>query len=159
MKKYQVVNGTRYSENTPAKVIKLLEEAIRHNFRIRVFYGDTETGRDWMEENGTIGTIGRSTGEIKIPLLIKTKRSIGGGSLLDGCIVKITMNEATMYQHEKYHLPEMKILPATEHLQEKGYTHTAFVFNKGNFEIHANFKSQEQAAKWVDFIRGKRNSK
>lgn len=49
--KYKVVNGISYHENTPDAVIRVLENAMRTNKRIRIFYGDTETDTDlWIEE-------------------------------------------------------------------------------------------------------------
>ena len=95
--KYKVVNGTSYHQNAPDAVIRVLENAMRTNKRIRVFYGDTETGRDWMEIYDTIGTIGRSCGQNKIPLLIKNSRSYGGCAILTDCIVKITIDKEIVY--------------------------------------------------------------
>lgn len=112
--KYKVVNGISYHENTPDAVIRVLENAMRTNKRIRIFYGDTETGRDWMEIYDTIGTIGKSCGQNKIPLLIKNSRSYGGGAILTHCIVKITIDKEVVYKHPKYYLPEMEIKEASD---------------------------------------------
>ena len=46
---YKVYNGTWYCLDTPDGVIYILDGAMKNHKRIRVFYGDTETGRDWME--------------------------------------------------------------------------------------------------------------
>ena len=103
---YQVVNGTSYHEDTPQRVVNILEN-LRHNgSRLRIHYGDTDTGRDWMDENDVTGYVGRSGGSIKIPLLIHNSRSSGGGGILDHCIVKITTTcqpKRTLYIHPKYH--------------------------------------------------------
>ena len=96
---------TTYNKDTSKKVIDILENAIDTRKRVRVFYGDTKNGRDWLEEYGTIGRIGRSCGENKIPILIANSRSLGGGALLDDCIVKITIDKTVVYQHELYNLP------------------------------------------------------
>jgi len=94
-----VVNGTTYHDETPSKVIDILEAArlnhvddqygrpLRGHLRLRLHYGDVKTGRPWGDSE--TGQIGRSTGTSKIPLLIKTRRSMGGGGILDHCIVKI----------------------------------------------------------------------
>ena len=119
--KYKVVNGISYHENTPDAVIRVLENAMRTNKRIRIFYGDTETGRDWMEIYDTIGTIGRSCGQNKIPLLIKNSRSYGGCAILTDCIVKITIDKEVVYKHPKYYLPEMEIKEANDTLKADGY--------------------------------------
>jgi hypothetical protein len=87
---YKEVNGTSYHKNTPQQVIDILERARENRTRLLFDFGDTKTGKSWGEVYDIRGTIGRSTGTIKIPLLIKTTRSFGGGGLLDHCIIKIT---------------------------------------------------------------------
>ena len=90
-KQYKVVNGTSYDSRTSDEVINLLEHYRSNKQRIRVFYGSE--GRCWNEEHDTMGTVGRSTGTCKIPLLIKSSRSYGGGSILDDRIVRIDVKE------------------------------------------------------------------
>lgn len=105
---YKIVNGTYYHKETPDQVIEILEGS-RLSYRekrLRVHYGDTKTGKDWMEQYDIMGYVGRSMGPIKIPLLIHNKRSMGGGGMLDHCIVKITETvkpHKVLYQHPKYH--------------------------------------------------------
>lgn len=108
MKSYKVVNGTYYDENTPDEVIRVLENARKNRQRIRVFYGNTITGQDWGEDCDTMGYVGRSCGEVKEPLLIKTKRSDGGAAILTGCIVKITIDKRTFYCHPNYRYPVLE---------------------------------------------------
>lgn len=146
---YQIVNGTAYHEETCQEVINILEN-VRHNrSRIRVFFGDTITGEDWKEENDIIGYIGRSTGSIKIPLLVKNSSSYGGGALLDHCIVKITVDKMTVYKHENYHLGELFIT-------ESGITEYPFsVFV--DLKCQANFKTKEKAENYILFLKGERN--
>jgi len=154
-KEYKVVNGTSYSKETPNDVIDILEKVRNNGTRIRLFCGDVESGRDWLEEYGTIGTIGRSTGEQKIPLLLKTKFSDGGGAVLDRCIVKITIDKQTVYQHPAYHLPSFEIKEKNLTAHGKVYTHGVYA---ENINV-ANFESKDKAERWVKFIQGKRNSK
>ncbi len=40
---YKVVNGTSYDSRTPDRLIAELETAMRHNKKVRIFLGDTET--------------------------------------------------------------------------------------------------------------------
>lgn len=151
--KYKVVNGTSYHENTPEAVINVLERAMRTKERIRIFYGDTETGRDWMEIYDTIGTIGRSCGQNKIPLLIKNSRSYGGGAILDHCIVKITIDKKVVYQNPKYYLPTMEIKEANDTLKADGYFYSVFTDGVNTY----NCKTMKQAENEVAFHKGLRN--
>lgn len=104
-KQYQVINGTSYDMGTRQGVINVLENARLNNYRIRVHYGDVATGRDWNDTHDVTGYVGRSTGSIKIPLLVYNKRSMGAGGMLDNCIVKITeaKGKRILYQHKNYH--------------------------------------------------------
>lgn len=101
---YQLVNGTAYNMATPQKVVDILEQSRQHRTRLILDYGDANTGQSWGEVNDIRGHIGRSTGNVKIPLLIKTARSMGGGGVLDHCIVKITASKggAVLYEHPTY---------------------------------------------------------
>lgn len=151
--KYKVVNGTSYHENTPEEVVKILEYAMKTKERIRIFYGDTKTGKDWMEVYDTIGTIGRSCGRNKIPLLIKNSRSYGGGAILDDCIVKITINKKIVYQNFKYYLPTMEIKEASKTLKANGYLYSVFADGQNIY----NCKTLKQAENEVAFHKGLRN--
>lgn len=103
-KDYKVVNGTFYTSNTNNEIIEVLEDARKNRARIRVFYGDTITGEDWLEDNDTIGTISRTFGDVKSPILLKRKNSTGGGLILTENIVKITIDKRIYYIHDKYHI-------------------------------------------------------
>lgn len=150
---YKIVNGTAYHENTPDTVIKILENSRNNKIRIRIFYGDTESGRDWMDIYDTIGIIGRSCGQIKIPLLIKNANSTGGGAILDHCIVKITIDKKTVYKNPKYFLPKMEIKEASEDLKSKGYFYSVFADGENTF----NCKTLQQAENKIAFHKGIRN--
>lgn len=103
---YKVVNGTYYHEDTNDKIVNALEHARNsRKFRLKIYYGDTKTGRAWGDIS--VGYIGRSTGMVKIPLLIKNSRSMGGEGLLDHCIVKIEYankkNGGVIYVNKNFH--------------------------------------------------------
>lgn len=89
-KKYKVTEGgTAYNINTPDHLVQILERLRENQTRVTVDYGDVNTGKSWDEVHDITGRIGRSTGRIKIPLLVYNCRSYGGGALLDGCILSI----------------------------------------------------------------------
>ena len=80
---YTVVNGTFYRKVVPYDLIQVLEDIRQRRQFVYVTYCygmTTETVRC---------TVGRSTGEIKIPLEIRSKRSYGGGGMFDDCIIEI----------------------------------------------------------------------
>ena len=104
---YREVNGTSYKLETAPEVVNVLERVRLNHIRVELHYGDVQTGRDWNETYDVTGSLGRSTGPIKVPILLKTRRSSGGGAILDHCIVKIVrLDGATkgtvLYQHPTY---------------------------------------------------------
>lgn len=153
---YKIVNGTYYHEDTPDAVIIILEKARQENRRIRIFYGDVRTGRDYLEHYDIMGTIGRSTGSHKIPLLINNRRSIGGTAILDNHIVKITVDKTSLYVHPRYHLPNITIeQKETNDFGEIAVTGYSLYANK---ECIYNCNSLEEIDKELEFLMGKRNT-
>lgn len=100
--KYKVINGTSYNEETPDAVIKILEESRINKTRLIFVLGDNQTGKAWGDIDE--GHVGRSTGTVKIPLVINNSRSLGGFGLLDSSIVKImkAKGKKVVYQHPKF---------------------------------------------------------
>ena len=88
-----ILNGTTYHDRTSTR----MESIRRQGTRVRFHWGDTATGGD------VTGTISRPN---KIPILILNRRSIGGGAILDHCIVRITATKGgcEIYRHPAYHL-------------------------------------------------------
>ena len=117
---YKIKNDIAYHLETDDKIITILEYnasftnksvALRPiDKRIRIYYGDVKTGRDWGDKDE--GYIGRTTGKIKRPILVHNTRSSGGSILLDDCIVKIEYANkkrhfrGLIYQHPNYHKGE-----------------------------------------------------
>lgn len=142
--------STWFNPRTLPAVRMVLSELITNRREVRIFLGDTVTGRSWMEEHDVVGHIGRSTGWMKVPLLI-AKGEDGGGAISTDCIIKIydTKTGHTLYQHPLFHVPEMAIVPAVS----KGYVEGVTVGD----ELHAQFEKPGQAARWIAFMKGERN--
>ena len=139
--------GTWFHPETPRKARRILEAARKDGSRLRIFYGDTKTGRDWMEENDVLGTIGRSTGVLKIPLML-AEGEHGGPGLLEHCIVRIIRvdDRRELYRHSQYHLGLMEI----EHELDPPYVATVRVDGK----VHARFRTNQAAYHWMAYMAG-----
>lgn len=143
-----------FNNETSDKVKECLEHCYNSKLRIRIWYGDTKTGLSWLEEYDTMGTIGRSTGQQKIPLLIKNSRSSGGGGILCHCIIRIDVigSRRTIYKHPLFYVPTLGVYP---NLDEDTKNKNPFVVLKYG-TIQAKFKSRNSAYNYVDFMTGKR---
>lgn len=150
MKPYQVINGTSYDTRTPEEVIRVLESARLNRTRLHISLGETTTGKDWLEEFETHGYVGRSMGPVKVPLLIANRRSLGGGAILDHCIVRIrtAAGGRVLYQHPQYHFGVLEIRHKAEPVElTDGRRLTVDVFRDG--ELHASFENMAQARRWL----------
>jgi hypothetical protein len=122
-KEYKVINGTSYDARTPyglCDVLERLREKGRTpNARVVLVYGNVETGEVWEDATPMRGTIGRSMGSVKIPLLIRTRRSFGGEGILDHCIlsVRASVGGACYYEHPILNRPKRD--PSLAHVREE----------------------------------------
>jgi hypothetical protein len=139
-KNYKVVNGISFDVTTNETICNILANAHYSGQKLKIYFGDTKTGRDWNEENDTTGKIGRSTGTNKVPLLLTNYNSTGGSHLLDHCIVKIVdfKTKTVLYQHPKYIAPVIDIIPS-DLPEYKFYT----IVNGALYGRHKSLKSAQ----------------
>jgi hypothetical protein len=144
-----ILNGTTYHKETDVLVANALDHARENRLRIRVWYG--KDGKSWNEEKDVCGYVGRSTGEVKIPLLVNNSRSLGGPALLDHCIVKIvnTRTKRTLYQHQKF---SQDFFGVDDNIVWQGKSGT-------NETVYATCKDHKSALRLAAFMNGERMSK
>ncbi len=135
---------TYYHEKTPLAVREILELARRSRIRLKIYLGDADTGRDWMEESDKFCYVGRSAGEKPIPLAIASSRSCGGGAILDHCIVRIVQNGRDLYRHPKYHQSKMEIYNAAG-IKDYPIVKDLPWEMKLDGKLHARFKNERSA--------------
>lgn len=61
---------------------EVLNKLYKNQKRVRIFYGDPQTGKDWCELHDTQGVVSRSTGKTPVYLLVNRNSSLGGGLFL-----------------------------------------------------------------------------
>lgn len=154
-KQYNITDdGTYFDARTNERVVKALQQARRAQCTIRLFQGDTETGVAWNEEYDVVGRVSRSMGPHKVPILINNRRSMGGGAILDHCVIGIIMRDRSnamqwLYRHPNIDLGVWDV---------KGNDDTpllkAEVFCNG--QVHARFDTTVKAQRYADFMTGKR---
>lgn len=128
-----------YHIETSDKVIDVLEQCRKNRTRIILSYGDVKTGKDWHEVYDTTGRIGLSRGfEARFPILLKQNNSIGGGGLLENCILKIRdIKGNVLYKAKNYQQDQILIVPS----DIKNYSHAVTV----NGEIFTRHKTERGA--------------
>lgn len=149
---YLLANGTYYNKATPGAVVRALESARASGGTVRLFYGDAITGRAWAEENDVSGTVGRSMGPLKVPLLVP-HGSRGGGAILSHCIVAIKTAAGFIYKHTGFDPGEWSAKATTTppHHPEYG---TAEVYQDGT--LYARVATLKSAERLASFMRGDR---
>lgn len=170
--RYGNLSSMFYDPYTDPEVVTLLERYYERNTRIRLFYGDTDSpdfeqihnrkpdpGHTWDDEYMVSGYIGRSTGPKKIPLLIHNSRSLGGGAILTGCIVRIIVDGRIVYSHPNYHNDfDSAEVVRSELWPEYSHAVKPTTGEWAGQEI-ARFKSERAAKNYLAFMQGKRMCK
>ncbi|MCG7871034.1 MAG: hypothetical protein JAZ11_02900 [Candidatus Thiodiazotropha lotti] len=140
--------GTWFNPKTPIPVCEVLDRIREQGEKVRLFYGNAETGLDWNEEQNVIGRIGRSMGLLKVPLLLDDEEGIGGTAILDHCLVRIIRIEdgKELYRHSSYHLRHIEAVPGDDS------NYPVKVLADGS--DYAFFKTEGEAYHWLAFIMG-----
>jgi len=144
-----------FNDETSNQIKEVLDRLNKTKTRVRIDTGDTNTGISWGEEYDIAGTIGKSGGKIKVPLLINNSQSSGGGEILTHCIVQIreTPSGKLIYQHENYK-PVVDWENAEifeENIHEKSPIALKGTMNKNNEEmIYARFSNEKSANKYLN---------
>lgn len=101
-------SGLWVEETTKPRQATAVERAEQEGIRIRVHYGDVETGRDWGDFHDVEGRVGRSIGRVVVPLLVSKPQSPGGSPIMTQHIVRLRWANrregGDLYIHPKYHI-------------------------------------------------------
>lgn len=155
-------DGT-YEERDPKdmrEIIRVCENVRLDNVRIRLWYGDMDTGCSWDDEYDVVGYIGRSCGgKYSIPILLPNKSSHGGIGILTMRIIRIDdiQDHRTLYKHPTFHVKHMEVRDEDNpELRDRGYI--ASVYRESTGYI-ASFSSREKAENYIKFMNGERYCK
>lgn len=170
-----------YTGFVPTQVQQALESAYRSKRRVRIWYGFTEShiqtgverdsvGRSWGDDFDVTGTVGRSTGQVKIPLLINNTRSTGGTAILVNSIVRIDdiASRTHLFKHPAFRSgfersepvrmngPTRTGSPSVDKLYAEGYRYEV-ANDRG--QVISRHKTFASAQNYIDFQNGERYSK
>lgn len=174
---YKVVDGTYFKyaiklkdgsyeerdEQEMEKVMFALSNALQTRKRVRIWYGDVNTGCAWNEEYDVVGRIGRSCGEYKEPLMVAKSNSWGGPAILTDSIIRIDDVESkrVVYMQHNFHVePMTKVQTTDKSLLDKGYLwQVNQKKDDGKVVNIANFKNEKSADNYIKFLLGDRYCK
>jgi hypothetical protein len=98
------IDGIAYEvdKNVTHAMLLVLMECMEKRIRVTLDYGDTTTGKSWGETCDVSGYIGRSTGILKVLILVANSRSHGGGAILTGSIlsIKTSKGKKLLWSHK-----------------------------------------------------------
>lgn len=169
-KKYTVtLSGTYYPADTDIAAISAMEYARLSDHRVRVFIGYTEAyrgqggtegkpGEVWPQEYDVTGYIGRTTGQVKSPILLHSKASSGGGIISADCLLGLRLTTgacAWLYKHPNFDLGVWEVKDATGCKRDDGNHFEVFHNNK----VHARFNTAQKAINFIAFMEGERGHK
>lgn len=150
----QLAKTTWFDPGTDDKVAKILERYRASGNLLRLFYGDPATGRDWMAESDVVGTIGRSGGLMRVPLLVAPSEC-SGPAILTACIVRMLdgVSGRELYRVDKYVVPALTSQPVTdEAMRRKGLVFA--VVDQSTGTCSARFRRQYDAIEYIAFVTG-----
>lgn len=146
---------TYYDPDTQPGVKRVFEALLQtgRNKRVRLIQGNPETGVPWLSEWEVVGTIGRSMGPLRVPILLTSSSSSGGGAILTACVLAIIQvaDRQWLYRHPKLVLPKLQHRQATAPQDSPHLTHEVL---DETGQIQARFDSASKAQRWIDFMRG-----
>ena len=142
-----LMHKTYFDPGTDSKAAKVLESCRTHGRKIRLILGDTSTGEPWLEEHDVVGRISRSTGSLKVPLLIEAGEC-GGTAILCACLLAIIDwgSGEFLYRHAAYREADLSIQPSGN--ADRPWN----VLRRG--EVVASFGDIGQAGAYLAFMRG-----
>lgn len=138
---------TYFDPGTDPEAATVLESRRRTCGKVRLVLGDTHTGEPWLNEYYVVGKIGRSSGSLKVPLLVEVGES-GGGAILTACVLNIIdwKSGRTLYRHPAYREPDLSLQPSDTPERPWAVIHLN--------EVIARFKDMGKACAYIAFMRG-----
>jgi hypothetical protein len=138
---------TYFQPGTDPKVAKALERCRRTCRKVRLMLGNLETGVPWLEEYDVVGTIGRSSGPLREPLLVEENDSFGLPVLAHCALALIDWQTGKfLYRHPAYRVPNLTIQRQDDPKRPWEVLH--------DDQVVARFKNIGKAGAYVAFMCG-----
>lgn len=113
-KKYY--NGAFYRNAAAPKVMETLHQMFARQCKVRIFYGNTETGKVYPMLERHIGyvvhkIVWKVSSSYRVPVLLPTKQSKNGKEIFEESIVGIydIEKKSWVYKHSNFHFPRIDV--------------------------------------------------
>lgn len=138
---------TYFDPHTEPAVRRVLESCRLAGTPVRLILGNPRTGQSWLDEHDIVGTIGRSSGWLKVPLLVPQGEH-GGGAILTAHVLGIVdwSSGKMFYRHPDYRTPDLLIQPTEDKRLPWRILHQGIDI--------ARFDDIGKAGAYVAFMRG-----
>lgn len=140
--------GLWFHPATPEPLRNALSSARSCGRKVRLYYGDPDTGQCSLATTNNVGWIGRMSGAVlAYPMLLSSLDAKAGLRILDSGVVRVQdLDSAGMviYEHPHYHLPEMSVSEMPD---------STVVVLLGDAQ-RMQFTSNEHFARWKKYMRG-----
>lgn len=143
-----------YINGTDPEIINIIDKAYANRTRLRIWYNTANIdGTQVCHPNfAESGYIGRSTGKIKTPILLKTRYSSGGHAINTNCIVGIQQGHNWVYRTNAFRRKLLRYFVQDSCVY---YDPSVGFVTLDCIEIK-EFNTPEEAERYKNFIIGKR---
>lgn len=152
-----------FPDGTPSGLQRILIASWNSKDRLRLFYGDPDTGLDDCQEWDVMGYVG--VDRTGAPMLLKTTASSYGFPISVRRILRVmyTRSKRNAWLHPNYRLPLPTIQFRSVHARYLGTSEIVLVKfwevsrdDRGDSEVLARFRLWVNALNYVAFLKGER---
>lgn len=143
---FDFYTDTNYAANKEyVRCFNAMVKAYSNQKRVRIYYGDQDTGVVWPEEHNTMGYIAKSTGKLHAFILVYNHWSLGGDAIAPRTVVGIqdVKTKQFLYKNEKFYNPRYYVEPNE-------------CIVRVNNKKHAQCETYTEAVNLASFLNGDR---
>lgn len=140
------IGATFFPQEVDTVIAELINKIIEQKLRVRIFYGDRITGKDYCLRFDTIGYIIRTKEIYPQAALVKEKGSFINCKIDLNSIVKITVKKKSIYEHPGYYI----------HLNIKENDNYFFLYKYDDAEAIFSSNSKTETEREMEIYQGKR---
>lgn len=140
--------GLWFHPTSPEPLRNALASSRACGRKVRLYYGNPDSGECSLATTNNIGWIGRTSGAaLPYPMLMTSVEAKAGLRIFDSGVVRVQDLDSSgmvIYEHPNYHLPEMSVAEMPD---------ACVVVVLSNTQ-RLQFEGNEHYARWTKYMRG-----